>query len=181
MYQTSNEYKVAIKRSVIQYNIRGTVNGIPITKDNVLKNSLYITNKCASKNRVEIGSVYVGELNVVLLMDLDPYSLRGKEISFDCGVKVGNDYEWIPRGKFIIDDATKTALETSIKEVRDVIAKEDSTTEEIKAKTEALTQAAMKLGELMYKQQQTAGAQAGTEAGAEAKTENGEKVVDAEF
>ena len=115
MYQTSNEYKVAIKRSVIQYNIRGTVNGIPITKDNVLKNSLYITNKCSNKNRVEIGSVYVGELNVVLLMDLDPYSLRGKEISFDCGVKVGNDYEWIPRGTFIIDDATKTASGISIK------------------------------------------------------------------
>lgn len=115
MYQTSNEYKVAIKRSVIQYNIRGTVNDIPITKDDILKNSLYINNKCSSKNRVEIGSVYVGELNVVLLMDLDPYSLRGKEISFDCGVKIGNDYEWIPKGKFIIDDATKTASGISIK------------------------------------------------------------------
>ena len=82
-----------------------------------------------------------------------------------------------------VDDATKTALETSIKEVRDVIAKEDSTTEEIKAKTDALTQAAMKLGELMYKQQQTAGAQAGAEQGASAnaETKDGEKVVDAEF
>ncbi|MBP3616380.1 MAG: Hsp70 family protein, partial [Alphaproteobacteria bacterium] len=82
-----------------------------------------------------------------------------------------------------VDDATKTALEASIKEVRDVIAKEDSTTEEIKAKTDALTQAAMKLGELMYKQQQTAGAQAGAEqgAGANAETKDGEKVVDAEF
>ena len=74
-------------------------------------------------------------------------------------------------------------METSIKEVRDVIAKEDSTTEEIKAKTDALTQAAMKLGELMYKQQQTAGAQAGAEQGAtaDAETKDGEKVVDAEF
>ena len=82
-----------------------------------------------------------------------------------------------------VDDATKTALETSIKEVRDVIAKEDSTTEEIKAKTDALTQAAMKLGELMYKQQQTAGAQPGAEqaASAGAETKDGEKVVDAEF
>ena len=75
-----------------------------------------------------------------------------------------------------VDANTKSALEASIKEVRDVIAKEDATVEEIKAKTDALTQAAMKLGELMYQQNQ---AQAG--ASAQPKEENGEKVVDAEF
>ena len=80
-----------------------------------------------------------------------------------------------------VDANTKSALEASIKEVRDVIAKEDATVEEIKAKTDALTQAAMKLGELMYQQNQ---AQAGASAQPNAeqpKEENGEKVVDAEF
>ncbi|MGN0929715.1 MAG: molecular chaperone DnaK [Alphaproteobacteria bacterium] len=82
-----------------------------------------------------------------------------------------------------VDDATKTAIETSIKEVRDVIAKEDATVDEIKAKTDALSQSAMKLGELMYQQNQAqagAGAQ-GAQTNAEAQSENGEKVVDAEF
>ena len=80
-----------------------------------------------------------------------------------------------------VDANTKSALEASIKEVRDVIAKEDATVEEIKAKTDALTQAAMKLGELMYQQNQAqagASAQPNTE---QPKEENGEKVVDAEF
>ena len=80
-----------------------------------------------------------------------------------------------------VDANTKSALEASIKEVRDVIAKEDATVEEIKAKTDALTQAAMKLGELMYQQNQ---AQAGASAQPNAeqpKEENSEKVVDAEF
>ena len=80
-----------------------------------------------------------------------------------------------------VDANTKSALESSIKEVRDVIAKEDATVEEIKAKTDALTQAAMKLGELMYQQNQ---AQAGASAQPNAeqpKEENSEKVVDAEF
>ena len=81
-----------------------------------------------------------------------------------------------------VDEATKTALETSIKEVRDIIAKEDATVDEIKAKTETLTQAAMKLGELMYKQQQPQQGEASAEPQAQAENNAGEeKVVDAEF
>jgi len=84
-----------------------------------------------------------------------------------------------------VDDATKTSIETAIKDVRDVIAKTDATVEDIKAKTDALTQVAMKLGEAMYKQQAEAQqAQAGAQASNDANTTtdaNGEKVVDAEF
>ena len=79
-----------------------------------------------------------------------------------------------------VDEATKTALENSIKEVREVIAKEDATVDEIKAKTDALSQAAMKLGELMYQQNQ-AQAQPQGEQPNGGNAENGEKVVDAEF
>lgn len=80
-----------------------------------------------------------------------------------------------------VDDATKTAIETSIKEVRDVIAKPDATVDEIKAKTETLSQSAMKLGELMYQQNQAQAQPQGEQPTGEAQTENGEKVVDAEF
>ncbi len=80
-----------------------------------------------------------------------------------------------------VDEATKTALETSIKEVRDVIAKPDATVDEIKAKTDALSQAAMKLGELMYQQNQAQAGATGEQPNGEAQNENGEKVVDAEF
>jgi molecular chaperone DnaK len=52
--------------------------------------------------------------------------------------------------------------------------------DDIKAKTNALAQASMKLGEAMYKQQQEAGA-AGGATGSEGAGGKQEDVVDAEF
>ena len=77
-----------------------------------------------------------------------------------------------------VDEATKSAIESAVKEVRDTLAKPDASLDEIKAKTEALTQNAMKLGEAIYKAQQ-AQPQGGAEAGADA-SEGGEKTVEAE-
>ncbi len=81
-----------------------------------------------------------------------------------------------------VDEATKTAIETGIKELREVIAKQDATVEEIKAKTDALTQSAMKLGEAMYKEQAAAAQAANAATGSgDASNKPDEKVVDAEF
>ena len=72
----------------------------------------------------------------------------------------------------------KGQIEADIKALKDVLDSEDA--EVIKAKTEALTQSSMKLGEAMYKAQQDA-AQPGAETGNAAGTANGETVVDADF
>lgn len=80
-----------------------------------------------------------------------------------------------------VDDATKSSVENAIKEVRDVIANENASLDEIKAKTDALTQAAMKLGEIMYQQNQAQQASNQEAQPQEQTNENGEKVVDAEF
>jgi len=78
-----------------------------------------------------------------------------------------------------LDDAEKATIEAAIKDVEDVLR--DGDKEVIVAKTEALSQAAQKLGEKMYAQQQSAEAAAGAEAGAQqAKKDEGD-VVDAEF
>ncbi|MBS1159678.1 MAG: dnaK, partial [Proteobacteria bacterium] len=73
-------------------------------------------------------------------------------------------------------------IEAAIKDVESVLR--DGDKETIVAKTEALSQAAQKLGEKMYAQQQAAGAAAG--ATGQQQPEGGEKtvegdVVDAEF
>jgi molecular chaperone DnaK len=79
--------------------------------------------------------------------------------------------------------AEKSAIETALADLRSALAGED--TEAIKGKTNDLAQAAMKLGEAMYKAQQTdaqAGAGAGAAPGGGAANQAGdEKVVDAEF
>jgi molecular chaperone DnaK len=83
--------------------------------------------------------------------------------------------------------ADKTAIEQAIANLK--TAKDGNDAEDIKAKTEALMQASMKLGEAMYKAGQAEGAAApgadaaaGPEAGAgDAKAAKDEKVVDATF
>lgn len=78
----------------------------------------------------------------------------------------------------------KSRIETAIAELREAMKSDD--VETIKAKTTALTQAAMKLGEALYGTQQAPGgadAGPGANAGGEGKKSgaSGENVVDAEF
>lgn len=72
-----------------------------------------------------------------------------------------------------LDEAEKTAIETALKEVEDVLQSDDK--DAIEAKTTALTEAAQKLGEKVYAEEQ---AKANT-ANAQPSPE-GEKTVDAE-
>ncbi|HJW24374.1 MAG TPA: molecular chaperone DnaK [Rhodocyclaceae bacterium] len=80
-----------------------------------------------------------------------------------------------------LDAGEKEKIEAAIKEVEDVLREGDK--DAITAKTEALAQAAQKLGEKMYAQQQAEGAPAGEahQGGQQqAKKDEGD-VVDAEF
>jgi molecular chaperone DnaK len=76
----------------------------------------------------------------------------------------------------------KGRIESAITELKEAL-KSDSA-ETIKAKTNALAQAAMKLGEAIYgSQQQPGGAEAGPASGGEQKKggASGDNVVDADF
>jgi molecular chaperone DnaK len=82
--------------------------------------------------------------------------------------------------------ADREAVESAIKGLREVTSSDDAAA--IKAKTDALGQAAMKLGEAMYKAQQAAGGDAGGPGGASPGGDAGtggakpdDKVVDADF
>lgn len=77
-----------------------------------------------------------------------------------------------------IEDADKTAIEEAIKALREV--KDSDNLDDIKAKTEALMQVSMKLGEAAYKAAQEAEAKEGeSKEGGDAKKD--ETVVDAEY
>jgi len=75
-----------------------------------------------------------------------------------------------------VDAADKSAVESAIADLKSVLSGDDA--EQIKAKTQALAQAAMKIGEAMYKAGQDSGAAPGGEQ-AQAKPDEG--VVDADF
>src|SRR4029077_18376819 len=88
-----------------------------------------------------------------------------------------------------VSPTEKAEIEGALEGLKEALKGED--TEAIKSKTNALAQAAMKLGEAMYKAQQAdaqagaaaggAGAPGGDAGGGAANELKGEKVVDAEF
>jgi molecular chaperone DnaK len=74
----------------------------------------------------------------------------------------------------------KSQIEADLQALKDVMTGDD--VEDIKAKTQALTESAMKLGEAMYKEAQEAeGAAPGADAEASASGKADETVVDADF
>ena len=77
-----------------------------------------------------------------------------------------------------LEAGEKEKIEASIKEAEAVLKSEDKAA--IDAKSQALAQAAQKLGEKMYADAQAAGEKAAPEAKSEAKAEEGD-VVDAEY
>jgi molecular chaperone DnaK len=78
-----------------------------------------------------------------------------------------------------VSDAERTAIENAIASLKSAIKNDDA--EDIKAKTNALAQASMKLGEAMYKAQAGASGEGpGAGAGGEQAPKD-ENVVDAEF
>jgi len=77
-----------------------------------------------------------------------------------------------------VGDSERTAIENAIADLKEALKGDDSSA--IQAKTNALAQASMKLGEAMYKQQQEAQSSPGAGGGA-ASGEKKEDVVDAEF
>jgi len=79
-----------------------------------------------------------------------------------------------------LDPADKSAIETALQELKD--AKDGEDAEAVKSKTEALSQASMKLGEAMYKAQQGEEDGAASDGGASAEPGKAQDdVVDADF
>ena len=79
-----------------------------------------------------------------------------------------------------ISDVEKKAIETASANLRNALKGTD--TEEIKKKTQELVQASMKLGEAVYKSQQSASSQNAKDTNKKTQSENkNDNVVDADF
>ena len=78
-----------------------------------------------------------------------------------------------------VSDADKKAIEDASSNLKEALKGEDI--EDIKKKTETLVQASMKLGEAIYKSQQSAKPDTGKDEGGDDKGKKDENVVDADF
>ena len=81
--------------------------------------------------------------------------------------------------QFRVSDAEKKAIEDGSNALKESLKGED--VEDIKKKTESLVQASMKLGEAIYKSQQSAKPESGKDDGGDDTGKKDENVVDADF
>lgn len=117
MYAVSDAYKTAMKQPVQRFRMTGKVGRVSFTDDNILSGSFSITNQCSDDSSVQIGQVYIGELDVTLMnMSIARYSWKDQEIAPVFGMRLENgNFEDVPLGIFTIDSAKHTASGVVIK------------------------------------------------------------------
>ena len=117
MYAVSEQYKAMMKNPVQRFALSGTIGGVEFTQDNILQGSFSITNQCSDGTNVQIGQVYVGELNATFMnMRISRYSWKGKEIIPMFGLYLEDgSIEYIPLGIFTIDSAKHTSSGVVVK------------------------------------------------------------------
>lgn len=110
MYPVSNDYLAAIKAPAVKSRITGTVGAVSFTEDNILQGSFSITNQNSGDEAVQIGTVYIGELDITLFgLTLSRYSLNGVAITPEFGLLLPDStYEDVPLGIFYIGEANYT-------------------------------------------------------------------------
>ena len=117
MYSVSDAYKAAMKQPVQRFRMTGKVGRVSFTDDNILSGSFSITNQCSDDSSVQIGQVYIGELDVTLMnLQIPRYSWKDQEIAPVFGMRLADgSFEDVPLGVFTIDSAKHTASGVVIK------------------------------------------------------------------
>ena len=92
------------------FRVKGTVGSTAFTDENILAGSLSVSNQCSGNKNIEIGQVYIGELNCTFInLNIARNSWYGKEITLQFGQNTtGDTFEYIPIGVFTISEANYT-------------------------------------------------------------------------
>ena len=113
MYNVSEAYKEAIKASSRICNVRGTIKtvggtNIEITDKDISGGTFYINNQCVSESDFAFGAVFVGELGISLITDIDRYSFYGAEIKLSYFLElVDGQLEEVPLGVYYVESSER--------------------------------------------------------------------------
>lgn len=119
MYNVSDAYKVAVANSHRKSKVTGTLKignkTIPLDDNDIIKDSLYVTNQCTNGNEFEFGCVYAAECGITIKSAIDRYSLYDAELQLYWSLWTGSEWEAIPLGMFYISEANRINDKISIK------------------------------------------------------------------
>ena len=107
MFPVSVDYMTAIRAPAVRTKLSGSVGSTQFNEYNVVRDSFSITNQCSGSDQVQIGQVYIGELEITLTgLTFDRYSLHGERIVPYFGLNtIGATYEKVPLGTFFVGEA----------------------------------------------------------------------------
>ena len=119
MYSVSAAYKIAVADSHRKSKMRAVLtignNVINIDDNDILKDSVYVTNQCTNGNEYEYGCVYSAECGITIKSAVDRYSLYDAEIKLFWSLWTGAEWEEIPLGVFYISEPNRINDKISIK------------------------------------------------------------------
>ena len=119
MYSVSDAYKVAVADSHRKSKMRGVLTVGPTVIDlddnDILKNTVYVTNQCTNGNEFEYGCVYSGECGLTIKSAVDRYSLYNAELKLYWSLWTGAEWEEIPLGVFYVSEPNRINDKISIK------------------------------------------------------------------
>ena len=119
MISTSEQYKQAMVQPSTERIIRGGIDGVIFTSDDILAGSLKYSGKIVQNADISLGGVFIETLSVSFLKGVTEQitrgSWKGREINLEVGLLVDDEYEYVPLGKFVIDDAMHSSTGVDVK------------------------------------------------------------------
>ena len=115
----SEAYKEAVADSHRKSKMRAVLKvgnaEINISDNDIIKDTVYVTNECTNGNEYEYGCVYSAELGITIKSAIDRYSLFDCEIRPYWSLWTGSEWEEIPLGVFYISQPDRINDKIKIK------------------------------------------------------------------
>lgn len=113
MYAVSAAYRAAMNNAIQRHRISGTIDGVPFGMDDILRDSMTVSNQCSDSKDLTLGGVYIGVLKFTLLKDLGirrgTWKDRRINLTFELLTNHRTDtWEPVPVGIYTIAEANHT-------------------------------------------------------------------------
>lgn len=113
LYPVSEAFLQAVQENTRRYYWTGI---ITTTKgavykfgaDDIVKGNGYISSQCCGSTEIELGTVYAAEMGIILLSDIDRYTLEDVQVELFYHLKLPDaSYEEVPMGIFEVSEANR--------------------------------------------------------------------------